>query len=418
MNFAPARMTHLFMKRSFCITSLGYVLMVLCLLPEALLNAQAEPDISVSTAANERVFDVAIEASDQEDLALMKRAFTMHGAFQVVSEANAEIVFKFNRSDANSVELEIYNGSDRKLLKKVRVPGQDAYDALLRSADRAVSALTGKPGFFAGKLAFIGETSGAKPEVYVSDFFFQRIQKLTSDGSLAVTPRWSPDGQKIIYTSYFQTGFPDIFLIDLASMNRSSFASFKGTNVGACFSPNGAGVAMVLSSPGSPEIYVADTTTRKFTRLTHNDSLEATPSWRADGSELVFTSDALGRPQLYRMSSRGGKQTRIKTNISGYCAEPNWNPADPDKIAFTAVFSEGFQVVLWEFSKNKCRILTRGRRDSVEPVWLNDGRHIVFTRRQGDSKQLMLLDSVSQKEFPLHNVRFGNASQADFVYSR
>ena len=110
--------------------------------------------------------------------------------------------------------------------------------------------------------------------------------------------------------------------------------------------------------------------------------------------------------------------TRIATQISNYCAEPDWNPVDSSKIVFTAVFREGFQLVVWDFKENKSEILTRGARDSIEPCWLDDGRHIVFTRRVGGKKQLMIIDSESKQEQPLSSSRFGNASQPDAVYLR
>jgi len=419
MNFAPSPMTQwkTFMRSSFkhfwafwglCLT-MGLVLQ---------LNAQTKPDFIIRKGAEATVYPIAVTANNSRDLALLQRAFSVHGAFSLVPPEQSSFRLDFQRVDDHSVELIISQGDDGQVLRRIQVSGTESLDALWRAADRAVYSVSGQPGFFAGKLAFIGETGGGKPEVYTSDLFFNSIKKLTADNSLAVSPSWSPDGQQILYTTYFQTGFPDIYRIDLGSMSRSGFATFKGTNSSARFSPNGGGVAMVLSSPGNPEVYVADSMGRQFTRLTNNDSLEASPSWKADGTELVFTSDAIGRPQLYRMSSRGGKMTRIKTNISGYCAEPDWNPRDADKIVFTAVFSNGFQVVLWEFSKNKCTILTRGNRDSIEPTWLNDGRHIVFTRRNGARKQLMILDTVSKRESPLHDVRFGNTSQADYVYLR
>jgi TolB protein len=281
-----------------------------------------------------------------------------------------------------------------------------------------VRLTSGKPGIFASRLVFIGQRGGNNKEVYSSDLFFGELKFHTADKSQSVNPRWSPDGSKIIYTGYFRSGFPDIFIIDAATARRSPFATYEGTNSGARFSPNGSAVAMVLTAPGNSELFITDARGANSKRLTRNNSLEASPSWKNDGSELVFTSDTMGKPQLYRISTKGGKMTRIATQISNYCAEPDWNPLDSSKIVFTAVFREGFQIVLWDFMENKSTILTRGARDSIEPCWLDDGRHIVFTRRTGKTKQLMIIDSESLQEKPLSSTRFGNTSQADAVYLR
>jgi TolB protein len=149
--------------------------------------------------------------------------------------------------------------------------------------------------------------------------------------------------------------------------------------------------------------------------LTTNKSLEASPSWSPDGRRLVYTSDAPGKPQLYEISSTGGPARRIPTNVSNYCSEPVWNPVDENQIAFTAAVSGGLQIALYDAKSRSSQILTSGA-SSLEPAWLSDGRHIVFTRRNGGSTRLMLLDTVSKKVSPLHNPSFGDASSVSFVY--
>ena len=362
--------------------------------------------------------DVSIDANDANDKALLSQAFGVHGGFKVVAANQSRYHLQFTRRSATEVECAILSGRPAQELRRFVERGTSARNSLLKAADRAVYLASGKPGFFASRLVFIGERDSNHQEVYSSDMFFGEVKFHTGDKSQSVNPRWSPDGNKIIYTGYYRSGFPDIFIIDVNSGTRNAFATYKGTNSGARFSPNGSAVAMVLSAPGNSELYIANSMGANATRLTRNNSLEASPSWKPDGTELVFTSDTMGKPQLYRISSSGGRMTRIATQISNYCAEPDWNPVDPTKIAFTAVFREGFQIVLWDFKENKSTILTRGARDSIEPCWLDDGRHIVFTRRTGATKQLMVIDSESGKESAITSPRALNASQADAVYLR
>jgi TolB protein len=149
--------------------------------------------------------------------------------------------------------------------------------------------------------------------------------------------------------------------------------------------------------------------------LTTNRSLEASPSWSPDGRRLVYTSDAPGGPQLYQISVNGGAPQRIPTNISRYCSEPAWNPVDPSKIAFTASIGGGFQIAVYDFNTRSSKQITTGA-SSVEPAWLSDGRHLVFTRRESGRTRLMLVDSETGKVAALHQPGFGDASSASFVY--
>ncbi len=173
---------------------------------------------------------------------------------------------------------------------------------------------------------------------------------------------------------------------------------------------------MSLTSVGNAEIYVAASIDNKPRRLTANKSLEASPTWSPDGRRLAFTSDARGKPQIYEMSANGGPMRRIPTNVSSYCSEPTWNPVKENLIAFTAAVSGGFQIALYDSTKRKSEILTSVSQSAVEPTWLNDGRHLVFTKRQNGRMRLMLLDTETKKISALHVPNFGDASSASFVY--
>lgn len=377
-----------------------------------------QDDFTITKASEERIYRISLAASNARDTALLRKCFDAHGAYREVGTDASEFHLEVNRTSPQEVWCIIRSGRPQKVLKRYGATGSNSRDSLFRAVDNFVQLTSGLRGFFASKLLFIGHRGGEAQEVYSSDLFFGEVKQRTSDKSQAVSPRWHPNGRHIIYTSYYRSGFPDIFIIDSSTSKRVPFATYKGTNSGARYSPDGSFVAMALSATDNVELYLAKTQGKGLKRITRNDSIESSPTWKRDGSELVFTSDALGRPQLFRMSSSGGNMTRIMTNISRYCAEPDWNHVDPNKIVFTAGFREGFQIVLWDYRKNRSEILTRGRRDSIEAVWLRDGRHVVFTRRTGGRKQLMILDSITKQERPLNSTRFGNVSQADVVYTR
>ena len=85
-------------------------------------------------------------------------------------------------------------------------------------------------------------------------------------------------------------------------------------------------------------------------------------------------------------------------------------------IAFTAAVGGGFQIALYDSATRSSQILTSVQESAVEPAWLNDGRHLVFTQRQKGRMRLMLLDTETKKVSALHVPEFGDASSATFVY--
>ncbi|MGH8018480.1 MAG: biopolymer transporter Tol [Opitutaceae bacterium] len=364
--------------------------------------------------ADVNVIPVRVEASSSELQRLAAFAFNAHGAFRVQSDATQTI--RFAVAGTNTVSVSVESGSPARSIFSQRATGSSLRNALFRAADAAVARLTGAPGFFAGRLTFVSEQTGAS-EIYTSDLFFGDMLKLTSDRSQCVMPRWSPDGRKIVYTGYFKSGFPDIYIIDTVARQRNVFVSVKGTNTGARFSPDGSRVAMILSGEGNPEVYVANAQGRGIRRLTRTRNIEATPSWSSDGSRLVVASDALatGKPQLYLLSANGGSLQRVPTNISGYCAEPDWNHANPDLVAFTAATGKQFQIAIYSISKREAKIVTQGATDGIEPCWTNDGRHLVYTSRTAGRQRVMLLDAKTGRSTALSSSNLGKAYQANFV---
>ena len=357
---------------------------------------------------------VFVESDDPTIVTLARRAFGLHGGYVASPSANAAFRIKLERASGSSVLVTV--GSGQPYVEQLRqtVPGRDLQNAVLRACDLVVEATLQSRGFFAGKLAFVGKQRGAS-EIYTSDLLFNRVTPVTRDRALVTGPKWSPDGRRIVYTTYFKTGFPDVYMIDLGTGRRVPIATFKGTNTGASFSPDGRRLAMSLSGTGNAEIHVSDSRGKNMRRLTTNKSLESSPSWSPDGRRLVYTSDAPGKPQLYEISANGGPARRLSTNISSYCSEPVWNPVDGNLIAFTAAVGGGFQIALYDAKARSSKILTQGD-SSLEPAWMRDGRHLVFTRRDGGRTRLMLLDSVTGKVSALHKPGFGNASSASFVY--
>jgi TolB protein len=346
---------------------------------------------------------------------LAKQAFATHGAFRRQAE-NATFTVNFSSAGPGEVQVNVTRGQGTPVLSQ-SFSAPSERQALLRAADAAVRAMTGKPGWFASRLAFIGERTG-KPEVYVSDLFLGEVRQITNDRNLALSPRWSPDGGRLIYTSYFKNGSPDIYTMDLGSLQRSTYVSYKGTNMGARYSPDGSQVAMVLSGEGNPELYVGNAQGRQVQRRTRTRAVESSPAWSPDGSQIVFTSDAAGGPQLYVMPAGGGEARRLVTRLSNYCAEPDWSRAEPTKIAFTARIGKGFQIGVYDLGTGTAKQVSKQGGDAIEPSWLADGRHIVFTARGAGASSLWILDTENQKATQLSAASAGKLSQASVLDPR
>ena len=383
--------------------------LILLSLAVASSTAFAERDLGdVYVNADNKTIPVRVSADTAELNALALQAFRAHGRYRLAGGGYVYDIH-FSQEGTSQVRVSVTRGGASVV--SADVPGTSSRNALLRAADLAVEKTNGMGlrGFFASKLAFIGEGTGHK-EVYVGDLFFGGVRRITSDRAIALSPRWSPDGTRIIYTSFYHSGFPDIFVLDLNSNERMTFESFRGTNTGARFSPDGRQVAMVLSGEGTTEIYVSDAQGRQVARRTHMDSVKASPCWSPDGSRIIFASSP--GPQLYVMSAGGGGMQRIATGISRFCAEPDWSRGNPNKIAFTMKIGPSYQIAVYDLSKGRGEQVSKAPFDGIEPCWLPDGRHLVYSARTPYMSVLSILDTETGKSTSISPSRFGPALQA------
>lgn len=366
----------------------------------------------VDVYVDNRTLPVRVSADRPELNALALEAFGSHGRYRLVSHGYAYDI-RFSLAGPDEVRVDVARGRDGAAVVSEVVPGAGWRDALLRAADVAVERTNGLGlrGFFASKLVFIGQRTG-RMEVYTGDLFFGGVRQITDDRAIAMTPRWSPDGRRILYTSFYHSGFPDLFLIDLGSYERTTFASFRGTNTGGCFSPDGSHVAMILSGEGNPEVYVSDARGRGIRRRTRNELIKSSPCWSPDGTRIVFAAGD-PEPQLYVIPAFGaGPMRRITHGISGYCAEPDWSRTNPDEIAFTIRVGGRFQIAVYNFSTGESRQVSHAPFDGVEPCWLADGRHLVYTARDATRSRICILDTETGKSTPVSPSGFGPSLQA------
>lgn len=348
----------------------------------------------ITTQGERGEWRVVARSSDETTLRLLRAAFSVHGAYETVESMQAaSFGIRIDPVGGAGARLVITSGSPEQTLHTETFAGDTVRAATFKALDRAIFKTSGKPGFFSGRLAFVGEDSGSK-EIYTSDPLFGGIVRLTSDNAEAVRPRWSPDGGYIVYTSY-KTGAPFIHRLDVRQNRRDVIADFKGTNLGARYSPDGSRIAMVLTGRSNADVWIREAN-GTLTNLTRSQGLEAAPAWSPDGTRIVYSSDQGGGNQLYVIPSAGGTARRLATNLSGYCAEPDWNPVEPNKILFTAAQNSGFQIAVFDTQTGKSAWITReGSGDAIEGQWLNDGRHIIYTYRRANSRQVKIVDTVT-----------------------
>jgi len=247
-------------------------------------------------------------------------------------------------------------------------------------ADVVYSKVTGEGGYFDSRVVYIAE-SGPKDarlkRLAVMDYDGANRQFLTDSSAIVLAPRFSPAGDRILYTSY-ETGFPRITLMDVATLRRQTLEQQPGTMTFAPrFSPDGGSVVFSLERGGNSDIYLLDLRSGQTRQLTNAPSIETAPCFSPDGRQIVFESDRTGQPQIYIMPASGGEARRISSGDGRY-GTPVWSPRG-DMIAFTKQNAGRFHIGVMRTDGSEERLLTASFLDEG-PTWAPNGRVIMFTR--------------------------------------
>jgi TolB protein len=251
-----------------------------------------------------------------------------------------------------------------------------------RISDIIYEALTGQPGAFATRIAYvISETVNGKKtyELQLADSDGYNPKTLLSSAQPLMSPAWSPDGRKLAYVT-FENKRAAVFTQEIATGKRDELAAFAGINGAPAWSPDGRSMAVTLSRDGNPEIYVMRLSDKTLKRLTFGASIDTEPVWSPDGQTIVFTSDRGGSPQLYRMSAQGGRAQRV-TFEGNYNASADFAP-DGKTLAMVHGESGKYRIATQDLDTGLLRVLSDGSLDE-SPSFAPNGSMIIYATEAG-----------------------------------
>ena len=314
--------------------------------------------------------------------------------FGNLSESTAEIaiqawLFDVRNPSSQPVVGKVYRGAPTDL--QVRKFAH-------QFADEIISKLSGGlPSVASTQIAFVSSRTGSK-EIWVMDYDGANQHPLTSLRSIAITPRWSPDGSRIAFTCFAPYNGLTSAQICMYSMDTGklvAFPRFRGTNITPAWSPDGAQLIFSSSMQSNPELYVSDISGGRPKRLTFSNGANMSPAWNPKtGQTIAFVSDRGGTPQLYLMNADGTSTTKLDLPDKGYVIDPAWSP-NGQLLAFSwRRPNDNYDLYIMDAASHQLVELTRDQGRNERPSWAPDGRHLVFESTRTGTRQIwtMLAD--------------------------
>ena len=174
-----------------------------------------------------------------------------------------------------------------------------------------------------------------KTNIFVIAADASATRRLTATGTDG-RPSWSPDGNKIAFSSGRDSAAKyasDIYLMTVDGGEVERLTSLG--NAGAPdWSPEGEQIAFAVGDGLESSMWVmnADGTDRRV--LLATPDYESDPAWSPDGAQIVFVCriDSTGSDEICLMNA-DGTEVRVTTNYNAGLegtSSPDWAPALPN----------------------------------------------------------------------------------------
>ncbi len=342
---------------------------------------------------------------------LLAKGFALHGFISVIDSSryggakNADwkglgadyvVIGQVGADPAGMmVEGQILDVASDKVLAGRRYKGAAAQmeDMTLRLCDALIEDFTGEAGVARTRMAFVSDATGRK-EVYVTDILGRNTRQITSHRALCVSPRFTPDGNFLAYSTYHR-GNQDLYITDLRQKaTTTSLSRRKGLNLAPAFAPDGRTMVVTLSQNGNPDLYLMDRQGQIIRQLTSGAGINVSASFSPDGQSIAFVSDRSGKPNVYVMGLGGGQAKRLTFKHSEN-SEPAWSPKG-DEIAFTGLQGGSYQLFVMDRNGGNVRQLSSGGGSFESPTWAPDGRMIAVARKSGSRSELCVVSKTGK----------------------
>ena len=310
--------------------------------------------------------------------------------FKRFALAGADILITAKWLDSSQVELRCFEATGGRFLfgNRYSVGGGD--EGVLDVADKFcadfLDSLIGRGDFFRSTLAFVKTSGDRKKDVWSVRPNGRHLQQLTNMKGEALSPTWSPDGRRVIFT-HIDKRSHGLGVCDVGGKSVQCIQFAGNTVIGPAYMPDGR-VAVSLTDGKNPSIFLLNHSLQKEYRLDDSSAIDVSPSVDASGSLMAFTSNRLGNPHIFLKDLRSGSVRRISQS-GRYNTDPSISP-DGSLVAYARQEDGGHRIFVLDMVTGQERQLTFGPGSDEEPAFAPDSYFIAFMSTRNGTRQIYI----------------------------
>jgi TolB protein len=246
--------------------------------------------------------------------------------------------------------------------------------AVARFVNALVALDTGRAGVVGTRLVAAVEVARAVKEIAVFDTDGGGYSYVTRNGSLNLSPTFSPSGQ-VGYMSY-RSGNPD-WVVD-----GTPLSARPGLNAAGAWSPDGRFLALSVAESSNSDVVILDAaTSEQVVQVTTHRGADTSPVWSPDGGRLAWVSDRTGAPQIYVGRVGADEKDARRLTGGGYNTSPAWSPLGDAIVYARQLSASGFALMRYDFDTDRTAQISAAGVSAESPAFSPDGRYIVYAQR-------------------------------------
>ncbi len=229
------------------------------------------------------------------------------------------------------------------------------------------------------------------------DKAYAAIHRFADEIMLALT------GEKGIFNTKIAAacgpqGKEQIIIMNVDGTERIELTDNNTLNLSPNWSPDGTELIYTSYEKFFPELYVRKIDVEKkkkkqgrHKRITFNNTMNITPAYSPDGLLIAFSSSMSGDPELYLIDPNGEKVGQI-TNLTGIDISPTWSP-DGKLLAFSSERAGNLHIFVTDRNGSAPKRLTFTGYQNDTPEWSPRGDKIAFVKRAGGGFNIFLMNA-------------------------